>query len=125
MGVSSIALPGGRMRSGRPLTASLGASLAVQALNVMTGVLLARALGPAGRGELTAVMLWPTLLAAVGSLGMAEAVTYHLAGRAFAPDRVVGAGLAVALAQSAVLLATSAAVVSVALAHYGPDALRS
>ena len=61
-----------RIDAGRrhPVTLSLAASVAIQGLNVLTGIVLARTLGPAGRGELAAVMLWPSILAAVGSLGV-------------------------------------------------------
>src|SRR5207247_2147031 len=42
-----------------------------------SGVILARALGPAGRGVLTAAMLYGPLLVSVGSLGIAEALVYR------------------------------------------------
>ena len=46
--------PGGLRRLAAVLTDSFAVSLAIQLLNVITGVLLARALGPTGRGELAA-----------------------------------------------------------------------
>ena len=54
-----------RLRSltGGPIGASLAASVGIQAVNVFTGILLARGLGPEGRGEFAAVILWPTVLA--------------------------------------------------------------
>src|SRR5438105_12361565 len=42
-----------------------------------SGIILARALGPAGRGVLTAAMLYGPLLVSVGSLGIAEALVYR------------------------------------------------
>jgi len=45
-------------------------------LNVVSGILTARFLGPEGKGELTALLLWPGLISAVGSLGLFEAITY-------------------------------------------------
>src|SRR4051794_10435156 len=56
-----------RSQSGSALSLSLFASAAVQALNVVTGTLIARTLGPHGRGELTTVLLWPFAIAAVGN----------------------------------------------------------
>jgi hypothetical protein len=62
-----------------PLFASFGASSAIQLANIATGVLLARLLGPHDRGEFAAVILWPSILAAVGSLGVPDATTFYTA----------------------------------------------
>jgi O-antigen/teichoic acid export membrane protein len=51
-------------------------SIGIMAMNIIGGILTARLLGPVGKGELTAVMIWPGVLAAVGSLGLAEAIVY-------------------------------------------------
>jgi O-antigen/teichoic acid export membrane protein len=111
--------------SGWPLTVSFATSLAIQALNVVTGILLARSLGPQGRGELAAVMLWPGILAAVGSLGVVDAITYHAA-RATAPvGSLLASSVMLCLLQSSILVAVGMAVVSLALGRYGPDTLRS
>ncbi len=50
-------------------------NLAIQACNVVTGVLTARILQPEGRGELAAIILWPSILAALGILGTNWALT--------------------------------------------------
>lgn len=50
-------------------------SAAVQLINVFTGVLLARQLGPLDRGILAAAILWPTLAIAVTTSGVADAMT--------------------------------------------------
>lgn len=51
-----------------------------QALVLVSGlvnsVLLARGLGVTGRGELAAIMLWPTLLVYLGGFGLTEATLY-------------------------------------------------
>jgi O-antigen/teichoic acid export membrane protein len=104
----------------RPLTLSLATSAAIQCFNALTGILLARSLGPVGRGELAAVLLWPSLLAAVGSLGVAEAVTYETATGSSPVRAVVGSGLAVATLQSLVLVGIGAVVAS--MVHGGHDA---
>ena len=38
---------------------SLLTSGGVLAVNILTGILLARSLGPTGRGEIAALLLWP------------------------------------------------------------------
>jgi len=102
----------------RPLSLSFAASAAIQALNVASGVMLARALGPHGRGELAAVMLWPGLLAAIGSLGVGDGITYHTARAGSRPGTVLGSGLALCVPQSAVLVAAGFITVSFTTAHH-------
>ena len=46
-------------------------------VNVATGVLIARALGTSGRGELTAIIALPATIAWVFALGCFQAVSYH------------------------------------------------
>jgi O-antigen/teichoic acid export membrane protein len=104
----------------RPFTLSLAASAAIQGCNALTGILLARSLGPVGRGELAAILLWPSLLAAVGSLGVAEAVTYETATGSSPVRAVVGSGLAVAALQSLALVGIGVVVASTV--HRGHDA---
>jgi O-antigen/teichoic acid export membrane protein len=106
----------------RPLSLSFATSGGIQALNVVTGVLLARALGPAGRGELAAAMLWPGLFAVVGGLGVGEAITYHAARATSAPGTLVGSALALGAVQATVLMAGAAVTVGRVLAHQGADA---
>jgi O-antigen/teichoic acid export membrane protein/O-antigen ligase len=63
----------------RALAGSLLAAGVAQAALVVSGVLVARALGPADRGYMVIVILVPTLLARVGSLGLPLASTYFVA----------------------------------------------
>jgi len=46
-------------------------------LNVLTGVITARWLGPEGRGEFAAITLWPPLLGYAFALALPSAVVYH------------------------------------------------
>jgi O-antigen/teichoic acid export membrane protein len=88
----------------RALTLSLAVAVSIQLLNVITGVLLARTLGPTGRGELAAIVLWPAVLSAVGSLGVSEAATYYAARDASAIGALIGSSLSLAMGQSALLI---------------------
>jgi O-antigen/teichoic acid export membrane protein len=73
-----------------------GANVLLALLGLVTGSLAARLLGPAGRGELAAIQMWPLLLAAVASLGLPQALTYFAArspdtaGRCFASAVLLG-----------------------------------
>ncbi len=53
-------------------------SAVVLCLNVLTGVLTARLLGAAGRGELAVLLLWPQFLAQVFVFALPSAVIYHV-----------------------------------------------
>jgi len=50
----------------------------ILAINLGTGIIAARFLGPAGRGELTAMLLWPQLLAFTMTLGLPKSLLYNL-----------------------------------------------
>jgi O-antigen/teichoic acid export membrane protein len=103
----------------RALIASFGASGAIQLVNVLSGVVLARQLGPSSRGALAAVVLWPSLLATVGMLGLPDALTVRTARRDRELSLVVGTGLAAAALQAAALVAIGLAAIPFVLSHYG------
>lgn len=54
-------------------------NLVLAALGMLSGIILARWLGPTGRGELALIQLWPTFLAVVCLLGLPEALVYYSA----------------------------------------------
>src|SRR5207244_2812298 len=97
----------------------------VQGLNVVTGIILARALGPAGRGELTAVLVWPLVLTAVGSLGITESATYYAARGKTPAGTLVGTIIGLGIAQSAVLVGVGAIVVPIVLASHSVSTINS
>lgn len=92
----------------RHLGASFAGTGLIQALNLVSGVLAARLLLPEGRGELAAVLLWPSIIAAVGCLSIDQAITYTAARQPAAAPRLfkLGLGLAVALAAATLAVAT-------------------
>jgi O-antigen/teichoic acid export membrane protein len=54
-------------------------SLGIQGCGVITGVVTARVLGPAARGELVTVMLWPIILSNLGLMGCNWALAREVA----------------------------------------------
>jgi antigen flippase len=54
------------------------ANIAVQAGNIVSGVITARALGPGGRGSLAAIIMWPQFLAYALTLGIPVSTVYWL-----------------------------------------------
>jgi enterobacterial common antigen flippase len=80
--------PGGdRLRfrlSFTPGKQTLLTSVIVGALGAITGVLVARLLGPSGRGDLAAVMSWAGFALGIATLGLEDALTYY--GRSLAKN---------------------------------------
>ena len=105
---------------GGPIIGSLAATLCVQAIQAITVILVARILGPTGRGELTAVILWPMLLTTLGSLGMYQAVTYFAA-RTRDLSALVGTTLVFLVVDAAVLVAAGLLLLPLVLGDYGSD----
>jgi hypothetical protein len=86
----------------RDLAGSLLAGGVGQPVLVVSGVLVARALGPEDRGYMALVLLVPSLLALVGSLGLPLASTYFVArnpesARSIARKLIVPAALQTAI----------------------------
>ena len=102
---------------GRALSWSAMSSAVILLMNVATGVLLARALGPELRGSLAAAMVWPALLGGIGVFGLMEAVSYYAA-RAETPDgELIGSALVAAGFVSAVVVAIATLVITIALSN--------
>jgi O-antigen/teichoic acid export membrane protein len=74
-------------------------------INMVTGVLLARALGPEARGELAVAMLWPTCFQMVVAFGIPQAITYFAGQHRDNPRGVASAALGLGLAQGVMLAA--------------------
>jgi O-antigen/teichoic acid export membrane protein len=70
----------------------------------LTSVLLARWLGPKGRGELAAALLWPTVLIYVGSLGLIDSVAYHSARSVHIRTPIYSTAVALAFLQGLLLI---------------------
>jgi O-antigen/teichoic acid export membrane protein len=66
-------------RGGMAATAqTVLANVLILGVNVGTGIITARLLGPTGRGEQTAMSIWPMILASSLTLGVPSALVYNL-----------------------------------------------
>jgi O-antigen/teichoic acid export membrane protein len=87
-----------RRRSVRErLLAPVGFDALVLVANLVTGVIVARALGPDGRGELTAILIVTQMAGWIFSLGSTEGITFRLARHPEDGARLLGSWLAVSV----------------------------
>lgn len=77
----------GLVRAG---TLTLASRVAVFILSLVAGVILARALGPTGRGIYALALLVPSVLVLVANLGIGNALIYYLARRTYGIDAMIG-----------------------------------
>lgn len=87
-----------------PTMRTLATNGIITAIGLVTSIQLARWLGPTGRGEVAAAMLWPTLLVYLANLGLFAAVLYHSALPDASPGTVFWTATAFAAIQSAVAI---------------------
>jgi O-antigen/teichoic acid export membrane protein len=99
-----------RRREGfrRDAALAITTGFAIQAAVVVSGTLIARMLGPDGRGYLAALILWPWVITLLGNLGIPSALTYSIARDSSASRALARLGLSFALPQALLLAALQA-----------------
>lgn len=80
----------------------------IQLANLATGILAARLLLPEGRGELALLILWPILIADLGSMGLNTAVAYKSARKDTSPRAIFSATVYLTALISPLLMAVYA-----------------
>lgn len=68
----------------------LGSNLVMVALTFVSGVLIARKLGPVGQGMVTALLVYPILFTSVAEMGIRQATVYHTGKKVFSDRDIVG-----------------------------------
>jgi enterobacterial common antigen flippase len=111
----------------KPVFVALSANFLLAALGTVTGILVARLLGPGGRGELAAITLWPSTLLVMGGLGIPHTIAYFVARQPQQVAKIYANALALAIIQWLVLVGVGLVVIPLALrrefAHVIPLAL--
>lgn len=90
----------------------------VLCLNLGTGLLTARFLGPDGRGEYAAIVLWPQFLASLLTLGMPQAVPYNLVRRPAERAAITAAALLLSLCSGCVAALAGMVLIPTWIGHY-------
>ena len=80
----------------RAIVLSMAGRVVIIAINAATGIITARSLHPAGRGEQAAIMLWPVLLANAMTLGLPSALIYYIRKQRESVAQFAGVALALA-----------------------------
>ncbi len=122
------AIPGLPVRSTgglRAVAQSVGSKTTILALQAGTGILTARMLGPAGRGELAAMILWPLFVANVTTLGVPSSLIYHLRNRDCDRDYLIANAFAMALMMGVAAAGIAAIVLPWWLRQYPPQIIHS
>ena len=109
----------------RAVLQSIASKAVILGLQAATGILTARMLRPAGRGELAAMILWPLFVASVTTLGVPSSLIYYLRHRTEAREGLVANGLLMAAALGVVAAAGAAIVLPWWLHQYSPSIIHA
>jgi O-antigen/teichoic acid export membrane protein len=83
---------------------SVATKFAIIGVNAATGIITARVLMPAGRGELAAMILWPVFLANALTLGIPSALTFQLKSTPKKGSELLGTAFLLAVFTSAIAI---------------------
>lgn len=110
-------------RADRPLFAlfqSVGTQALITLVNLATGVMTARLLGPDGRGIYTAVSTWPQFFATLAVAGLNSAIVFRMRKTQEDSGAVAGAALALCAVTSLLAMGTGLLLVPYFMSHYSP-----
>lgn len=103
----------------------MSANVLVLILNLATGVLTARLLGPEGRGAQAAIIMWPQFLAYLLALGLPSALLYNLKSRAREEaGSLIGVALVVGLVMGLISTVIGVLFVPLWLEQYSTEVVR-
>jgi O-antigen/teichoic acid export membrane protein len=109
----------------RAVVQSIGSKVAILGLQAGTGIITARALGPAGRGELAAMILWPLFVASVTTLGVPSSLIYYLRRHPEERTQLIANGFLLAAVMGSVAAVLTAFVLPWWLHQYSPQVIHA
>ena len=107
IGAGTLGMPQIRPIGSREFASTLLTNVVIQGCTLVQGILVARLLGPVGRGQFAAAILWPNLFAGMGGMGVGVALARR-AGRALDLAQVIRTGLLLTLLTGTVVMALCA-----------------
>ena len=109
----------------RAVAQSITCKAVILCLQAGTGILTARELGPWGRGELAAMILWPFVASSVTTFGVPSSLIYFLRHRPHDRDRLIANGFFMSLAFGSAAAIVTAAILPACLHEYSPSIVRA
>lgn len=103
--------------------APMGFDASILAVNLITGIVIARALGPAGRGEIAAILLLAQLGVWFFSGGATEAIAYRLARNPSDGAKLIGTWLTIAIPLSLLAIVVAQLVLPVLFSAQTPETI--
>lgn len=91
---------------------------------VVTGLLSAWALGPAGRGDLMVVLMWPAIFSMVAQFGLPQAYRFWIAKRPECVSALFANAVIFTLAMGLITLAVAEALIPHLIGERSPEVLR-
>jgi O-antigen/teichoic acid export membrane protein len=110
--------PGVKSRLASHFTTTLVAQVAILGLGALSGVVVARLLGPEGRGEFAALTLWPSMLVSLAAMGINQAIVFNTGRRLSTLSEVWTSSTIIGLGQSILVVVVGLPLISLALRHY-------
>lgn len=107
-----------KRRSIRATVSTSVVNLVVLCINLGTGLLTAKFLGPQGRGELAAMILWPQFLASLITLGLPQATTFTMVRQPSEQRAIAGASLVLSVGLGVVATVVGGALIPFWLTQY-------
>lgn len=104
---------------------TLGARVFILGMNVATGIITARNLGPQGRGEQSAMILWYVFLANTLTLGIPSALVYNFKRYPEEKSRFFSAALLVGTGASLVAIVVGVVCMPWWLSQYSAEVIRA
>jgi len=112
------------LRSGVAATAqTLLVNTLILGVGAATGVITARVLGPSGRGEQAAMLVWPQFLAYALTLGLPDAVVYNLKRYPDRAPQLFSAALLLGASMGGVATLTGVLLIPHWLTKYSPEVI--
>lgn len=115
----------GKQGGSRSVVKALIGRCGTLVLNVGTGILTARTLKPAGRGELAAMILWPIFLSGAFTLGLPSSLLYTLRQKRRPQKVLIATALLLALGLSVITCVLGIVLLPHWLTHYPPTVVRA
>jgi len=107
--------------TGKALSKALSGRVGLLLLESMTGIVCARILKPQGRGELSAMILWPVFLCQIFTLGIPSATIFNIRSKPGRMGLTIAGAMTLSLATSLITVAFGFVVLPFWLHHYDPQ----